>query len=77
MWSPVFERSVDASGEVRFRVGHDLVDEFLASLRPRTTTLSRRKAFRIVPAIHPERCADGRGRGAVGVHGAGLGDVGI
>lgn len=35
MWSPVFERSVDAAGEVRFRVGHDLVDEFLVFLAGR------------------------------------------
>lgn len=35
MWSPVFERVVLADGEWSYRVGHDLVDEFLEFLSAR------------------------------------------
>ena len=40
-WSPVFECSVDADGQKTYRVGHEMVDEFLefASARCRPSTV--------------------------------------
>ncbi len=40
-WSPVFECSVGSDGEKTYRVGHELVDEFLvfASARCRPSTV--------------------------------------
>ena len=29
MWNPVFERVVSGDGETGYRVGHELIDEFL------------------------------------------------
>jgi hypothetical protein len=29
MWNPVFERVVSGDGEKGYRVGHELIDEFL------------------------------------------------
>lgn len=29
MWNPVFERVVSGDGERGYRVGHELIDEFL------------------------------------------------
>ena len=33
MWSPVFERVVSGDGERAYRVGHELIDEFLEFVR--------------------------------------------
>jgi hypothetical protein len=40
-WSPVFECSIGPDGQKTYRVGHDLVDEFLefASARCRPSTV--------------------------------------